>query len=238
MRRFWGESISWPKNNIAEVTTEASILPLYLSWWNFTPQFLSFKSVCYFKKIKGNVSHYQKNCVSAHLSLFEEKKLEGGNPKSNTHTHTHNHASYSTFPWTFSFFHSASSEKRALSIISIQWRRPWGDEGEPAFLIKAPVYKAQGWPSSVGISLLFCTHTHRRHTRTLFPNPPRQWKMPFLSIRLQKKKKRKKKPTCHLTLWHFKSNVCFTWIWNSAHFSPGVLLAYSQVDSVSVPTGC
>lgn len=90
MRRFWGESISWPKNNIAEVTTEASILPyIYLSWWNFTPQFLSFKSVCYLKKIKGNVSHYHKNYVSAHLSLFEERKLEEGNPKSNTHTHTH-----------------------------------------------------------------------------------------------------------------------------------------------------
>lgn len=197
----------------------------------YTPIFVIQKCLLFKKDQRECVSLSKKLCISTSLSLWG-KKLEGGNPKSNTHTH----ASYSTFPWTFSFFHSASSEKRALSIISIQWRRPWGDEGEPAFLIKAPVYKAQGWPSSVGMSLLFCTHTHRRHTHMLFSNPPRQWKMPFLSIRLQKK--RKKKPTCHLTLWHFKSNVCFTWIWNSAHFSPGVLLAYSQVDSVSVPTGC
>lgn len=163
------------------------------------------------------MSHYQKNCVSAHLSLFEEKKLEGGNPKSNTHTH----ASYSTFPWTFSFFHSASSEKRALSIISIQWRRPWGDEGEPAFLIKAPVYKAQGWPSSVGMSLLFCTHTHRRHTHMLFSNPPRQWKMPFLSIRLQKKRKKKSQPA-----------ILLCGILNQMSASPGSGIVHTS------PRGC
>lgn len=129
-----------------------------------------------------------KKIVYQHISLSLRKKIRRGKPKE---WHTHTHASYSTFPWTFSFFHSASSEKRALSIISIRWRRPWGDEGEPAFLIKAPVYKAQGWPSSVGMLLLFCTHTHRRHTHTLFPNPPRRWKMPFLSIRLQKKEEKK-----------------------------------------------
>ncbi len=58
-----------------------------------------------------------------------------------------------------------SSEKPAWGIIRIQWRGPWEGEDEPAFLIKAAVYKAQGWPSLAGMLLLFWRRTHT-HTHT------------------------------------------------------------------------
>lgn len=178
------------------------------------------------------VSLSKKLCISTSLSLWG-KKLEGGNPKSDTHTHT---LPIPLFPEPFpSSIQPPQRNERSASSAS-------GDDVHEEMKVSQPFWsKHPSIKLKAGLPRWVCcfysAHIHiaDTHIRSFLTHPDGE---KCLSFQSGCKKKKKKKPTCHLTLWHFKSNVCFTWICNSAHFSPGVLLAYSQVDSVSVPTGC